>query len=67
MAGGQSISRRALLILATRGNGSDEIFTLGRYNRLFWSLTVSANAGVCHSYTDHVAFQLKHPSWCAAC
>lgn len=33
-----------------------KLFTLGRCNRPFWSFSVSADAGVCHSYTDHIAF-----------
>lgn len=59
MEGSQLFFRCGLLVLAIRGNRSDETFTLGRYNRPFWSFTVSADAGVCHSYTDRAAFQLR--------
>lgn len=54
-----------VIIFAIRGNWSDETFTLGRCNRLFQSLTAFANAGVCHSYTDHVAFELRTWLGCA--
>lgn len=56
-------------VFAIRGNWSDEILTLGGCSRPFWSLPVSADAGFCHSYTDHIAFSSEFgwAPWCVLC